>query len=228
MHGKFRSLCLLCLVIFASAVAAAQVPGPVPGNYAVVTDQSLVRIQVFRDGILEKAGHNHVIGLRALAGEVRVGETLADTALSLRFAAADLTVDLPKDRASGGEPFQYPIDEPSRQGTRENMLGPRLLNAERYPQVLIESTMIRGDFNRLTVDALVSLAGKKNVITIPVALSYEEGSILARGRITLRHEQVGLVPFSVLFGALAVKDEIRIEFEILARPDSNDMGVSRQ
>lgn len=228
MLGKYHSLLLLFLGCGIPSITAAEAPKPVPGDYAVVSDQSLVRIQVFRDGILQRAGHNHVIGLRTLAGEVRVGETLDTTRLSLRFAAADLTVDLPNDRASGGEPFKAPIDEPSREGTRENMLGPRLLNAGQYPQVLIRSAAIRGDFSQLTVDALVSLAGKQNEISVPVVLSYADDSILARGSITLRHEQLGLVPFTVLFGALAVKDEIRIEFDILARAAAEQAEVSRQ
>jgi hypothetical protein len=228
MRGKFCALFLLCLICPLTSFGAAETPGPTPGHYTVVTDQSLVRIQVFRDGILKRAGHNHVIGLRTLTGEVEVGETPEKTRLLLRFTATDLTVDLPDDRASGGEPFESPIDEQSRESTRENMLGARLLNAERYPQVRIRSRAIRGNFNQLTVDALVSLAGKENAIQVPVVLNYADDGILARGSVTLRHEQIGLVPFTVLLGALAVQDEMRIEFEILARPVADDDRVSRQ
>lgn len=228
MRMKFLSLILFCLVSSGTSAIAAEAPRPAPGNYSVDTAQSLVRIQVFRDGILQQAGHNHVIGLRTLAGDIQVGETLAESGLALHFAAADLTVDLPEDRASGGEPFERPIDEESREGTRENMLGPRLLNAGRYPQIRIKSQSILGDFNKLTVVAVVSLAGTKNVVEFPATLSYAGDAILARGSITIRHAQVGLVPFTVLFGALAVKDEMRIEFEILARPVPDSGGITPQ
>ena len=225
MHWK-SCLLLACLLFGAPFSAADDAQRPPIGAYALVTDQSIVRIQVFRDGILKLAGHNHVIGLRALQGLILVSDTVAESSLALEFSATDLTVDLPQDRSHGGQEFQSPIDEPSRASTRKNMLGPSLLDAARYPQIKIRSVALRGTFEQLSVDALVSLAGMDNIVTIPVMVSYAEEQITARGKISLRHEQLGLAPFEVLLGALSVRDEMLFEFEILARLLEADQAVN--
>jgi len=52
-----------------------------------------------------------------------------------------------------------------------------------------------------------------------VPLSYElsGGTLTVTGELRLRQSELGLTPFSALMGALAVEDEMRVRFRIVAR-----------
>jgi hypothetical protein len=50
---------------------------------------------------------------------------------------------------------------------------------------------------------------------VPVTIEEARPDMLiANGKFTLRQSDVGLAPFSVLMGAIAVRDELEIEYSI--------------
>ena len=70
--------------------------------------------------------------------------------------------------------------------------------------------------SRLTVEARVR--GQRSSFEVPVALRREGATLVATGALELRQSQLGLVPFSVMMGALQVQDAMRLEFRVVARP----------
>jgi len=59
--------------------------------------------------------------------------------------------------------------------------------------------------------------GKTTEITVPTIIENEKGFIHAIGETNLLQSDLGLEPFSILFGAIAVQDEITIKFDIVAK-----------
>ena len=55
-------------------------------------------------------------------------------------------------------------------------------------------------------------------VELPVALEWRGAELVARGALELRQSQLGLVPFSVMMGALQVQDALRLQFEVVATP----------
>lgn len=135
-------------------------------RYALSGHESLLVVLAYRAGPLAALGHDHVIATRALTGFVDVAEPLIASAIELHLPVAEFTVDDPELRASHGHGLATVPPDAARKGTRDNMLGPDVLDAARFP---------------------------------------------------LSQAAIGLVPFSVMMGALQVGDQLAIEADLVAR-----------
>jgi polyisoprenoid-binding protein YceI len=180
-------------------------------------------VLVFRSGPLAKAGHNHVVASHALHGTLYVPTDLARATVEVTFPVAELTVDEAPLRAKENE-VDFPPDVPdsAKEGTRKNMLGPALLDAEHYPEIELRSTGLEaapGQGNQAGLRANMQVTVRGHATTVVVPLHYEQHAdeIIVSGDFPLKQSDLGLTPFSALLGALQVADELRIRFRIVAR-----------
>jgi hypothetical protein len=187
------------------------------------TAASTLRVYAYRSGPLAQKGHNHVIVARDWRGALALDpEELGDSRLDLRIPAAGLQVDPPGVRAELGGAFGGELDAAARTGTRENMLGARLLDAEAYPVIAISLVGVTGELPRPILTLAVTVRGNRTEIDVPVAVSRQNGGIRAEGRAVLRHEDLGLAPFTAAGGALRVAEALMVAFELVGerrRPD---------
>jgi polyisoprenoid-binding protein YceI len=196
-------------------IAAAEANG-VAGDYRVIGGESELRILIFSAGALGGLGHNHVISSKALDGSVQVGEAPADSAFELSLPVQELVVDAPEARAAAGAAFEGEVDDESRRGTRENMLGGKLLEAGRYPEVRIVSESISGEFPRMTVQARIEIKGSPHAVELPVSVAFRGDRLIAVGRTQISHAELGLEPFSAGFGTLRVAENMIFRYRIVA------------
>jgi len=203
------------------AEAVAPVPGPSrpPAVAAYEVVESEVLVQVFRDGPLAQLGHNHVIATTGLRGRVELREPLAASSLALDLPLDSLEVDDPDRRRQAGSEFPDTVTEADRTGTRRNMLGPALLDAAHFPVIGLRSVGISGEGGVYRVTLSAALAGGVREIAVPVELEVDGTHLLAHGEFTLTHAELGLTPFSVMLGALRVREDIRVSYRIVARRD---------
>jgi len=191
----------------AAAVAAAPAATPVPAAAPLQIDSaaSLIAVTVRRGGVLARLGHDHVVAARTITGTV----TPAEHRAQFQFRLDQMTVDEPALRAIAGldkQPSQDAID-----GTRTNMLT-RVLDADRYPLVQVQVTGA-GPLLR----AAITLHGVTREYDIPVAIDQQDGSLTVTGTVSLKQTDFGLVPFSVMGGAMAVQDQLELRFTLVAR-----------
>ena len=118
--------------------APARPPGGA-GVYRIDPSASRLRLLVYRSGSLAQLGHNHVIETSALSGWVLVAAPAEKSSLRLQFAPGDLIVDDPAARREEGTDFAEEVSADARAGTRSNMLGDKLLDADRHPLVAVQS-----------------------------------------------------------------------------------------
>lgn len=215
-----RIFCALILAALCTAAgAAAAGPDETAGDYRILGDESELRILVFSAGALGALGHNHVISSHALDGNVHVGPSPADSRFELSLPVASLVVDEPEARAAAGPAFEGEVGEEDRQGTRGNMLGDKLLDAARYPEVRILSASISGEFPRMTVHAQVEIKGSSHEVLLPASVAFYGDRLVAIGRAKVAHAELGLKPFSAALGTLRVADEIAFRYRIVARKE---------
>src|SRR5580704_4158253 len=133
-------------VLFLAGALAAQPAAHVGKPYDVAPAESLLTVLVYRAGALAAAGHNHVIASHTLAGTIYVPEDVRAASFEVRVAVDALTVDEPGLRAEqGGGDFPPDVSESAREGTRHNMLGPALLDAADYPEIVLRSLELAPD-----------------------------------------------------------------------------------
>jgi polyisoprenoid-binding protein YceI len=187
-------------------------------RYEVDAERSRLILRVYRDGPLAALGHNHVIAVHGLEGSVRWHPDPEQCSVALRFAVAALGVDEPELRAAAGADFATPLDEAARTGTRRNMLGPRLLDADRFPEITLVSKSISGSASAPRIALRAYVAGRDVLLDVPAQLWRDAEGIRATGAFELRQTTLGLTPFSTLLGALRVADTLQVQFDIRARP----------
>jgi hypothetical protein len=199
---------------------AAPPPPAAPGVelYQVDAAQSLVTLRVYREGPLANFGHNHIIAVHGLEGSIRWHPDPARSTLALRFPVAALSVDDVALRAAAGADFAAEVSDSARSGTRTNMLGPRLLDAEHYAEVTLESERIGGPAAAPLLSLRAYVAGHGALIDVPAHVERDAARLRATGDIELKQTALGLTPFGLMFGALRVADTIGVHFDIVARP----------
>lgn len=187
-----------------------------PREYRVIAGESEIHVLVFRAGALGRLGHNHVVTAQNVTGRVTVGDTAAGSSFELSVAPAELIVDDPQARAASGSAFAGKVSEDDRAGTRRNMLGEELLDAEAHPMVRVRSTGIAGDFDDMRVTVEIDIRGGQQVVELPVNAVFYNERLVATGRATLAHADLGLSPFTAGFGTLRVADELTLRYRIVA------------
>ena len=201
----------LRLGTLAFAVLAAPPLSAEPRTYVVDAGASSVRIHVGKSGAFSFAGHKHEVVAPVLSGEVAADPAdLRASRVSLTFEAGALKV-LPEGEPAGDPPK-----------VEEAMRGPKVLDAARFPSITFKTERVSGRESGSGVYDLelageIALHGVTRPITLPVHVEVSGDTLTASGKAVLRHDQFGMQPVSVAGGSVKVKNEIEVEYRIVAR-----------
>jgi polyisoprenoid-binding protein YceI len=203
-----------------AAVPPAAVAAPAAvaeaARYRIDAQRSEVLILVYRDGRLAALGHNHVVAVRQLSGEISVAADPMHSSWQLDFPVAALSVDEPQLRAAQGADFQSTLDDVAIAGTRDHMLGPMLLDAERYAAIHLESQQLRGEGDELRVTTRIVVREHAVEVEVPVTLQRSDEELMASGEFDLTHAELGLTPYSIALGALRVAERMHVRYRLIA------------
>ena len=168
---------------------------------------SLVVIEVRRAGKLAHLGHDHVVASHAVGGYVAPGEGRADLYVPL----ASLAVDEPALRTEAGletQPTQADIA-----GTRANMLE-HVLEADKFPFALIRVSGLDASKGSVSMNVSLTLHGATRTLEVPAQIEAGAELLLVTGRLSFNQSDFGIAPYSVLGGAIAVRDRLDLRFRI--------------
>lgn len=198
-------------------------PAPDPQRGAVLRidpTRSRIAVDVYRDGVAARLGHDHVVVARP-QGFVQLQASTGRATAALYLTPADFRVDEAGDRAASGRVFASTPDADAIEQTRRNMLGPAVLDAVRHPHVvLLVSNLTASDRaanGAITGIVNVEVAGRS--ARLPIAATFvrdRDGNVVVSGTQTVAQSALSLQPFTVLGGMLAVRDELDIHFSIVA------------
>ena len=179
---------------------------------------SSVRILVFRAGRSANLGHNHVLSAPEFDGFFYLPDSgLAQSQFELRIRLDQLVFDVPAHRAALGPAFAAPLSDAAIAATRQNMLGPGNMQAERYPEVRIRSVAISGEAPTLSARLAVDMHGQSRELDVPLRVTGLPERLQVSGVLVLRQSDFGVQPFSVLGGLLAVQDAVQVEFTLIGQ-----------
>jgi polyisoprenoid-binding protein YceI len=203
--GRARALLPVLLAACATAAASAE------QGYTVVAEQSAVRIHVGKSGVFGFAGHEHEVVAPVVQGTVVADPAdLARSSVTLSFDAAALKV------TGEGEPAK---DVPEVQA---KMVGPEVLDTARFQTITFRSRSVAGKEVKaglydLQVTGDLDLHGVSRSLTLPLRVEVTAETLTATGKTTLRHSDFGMKPVSAGGGTVKVKNEIGVDFRIVAR-----------
>jgi hypothetical protein len=224
IRSSARTLSTLACCTFAlcSAVCGAAIAADDGTHYQIVSGESELRILVFRTGSLARLGHNHVVSTRALQGTAVTGGSSARPTIDLRIPVDSFVVDDPVIRTEEGMAFSAEVNDKDISGTRANMLGPKLLQADEFDEIRIISDRISGAIPDLTVHAVITLKGAERAVDLPVIVELYDDRLVASGTTEISHSELGLSPFRAAFGALRVAENLTFKYYVVARKSHGD------
>ena len=172
--------------------------------------ESLIVIEVRRSGSLARLGHDHVVASHEVGGYVAPDEGRAD----LYVALARLAVDEAALRAEAG--FDTQPAGSDIEGTRANMLE-KVLEAERFPFALIRVSGADARQGDVALSVAITLHGNTRTLRVPARIDADAGGLNVSGRLSFDQTDFGITPYSLLGGAIGVKNGVELRFRIRAR-----------
>jgi polyisoprenoid-binding protein YceI len=184
-------------------------------HYRVDAQHSEIEFLVYKAGAFSAFGHNHTVEAREASGEVYLAPDFKDSMFSLKLPVKDFEIDRAEARDAAGADFSSHPSASDIQGTREHMLGADSLDAEKYPEVTIQSVSVSGEAAKVEMTVRITLHGSTRDVKTQVSVSREGDDLTAAGDFELRQTEFGMQPFSALGGALQVADAFKVHFKIL-------------
>jgi polyisoprenoid-binding protein YceI len=157
--------------------------------------RSVITIHVFKSGVFSTFADNHEV--QAPLAEGVVDETRREVHFVIH--SNQLKVLDPNLAAT------------KRAEVQSRMLGPEVLDSERFPRIEFHSTQVEPSSNGFHVRGELTLHGQ----TRPVALDVEGQAGTYRGKCSLKQTDYGMKPITIAGGTVKVKDEVKIEFTIV-------------
>jgi polyisoprenoid-binding protein YceI len=215
-RGRHRASGLRTAVVTAIVAALAPVGSAAPSSgitYLVSERDSAVRVHVGKAGLLSFAGHLHEVAAPVTGSITADPADVGASAVELTFPTARFQV-VPDHEPTGDAPKVEDV-----------MRGTRVLDVGRFLEVRFRS---RGVTGRALADAAggatwdvrvtgdVTLHGVTREVVVPMTVTLNGDTLRANGRSTIGHDQFGLAPVTAGGGAVRVRNEIEIDFAIVA------------
>jgi hypothetical protein len=159
--------------------------------------QSTVTVRVFKSGLFRAFADDHVIEAPLAGG------SLADSATP----TVEITIDVRAMRV-----LDPGLSAKDRGEVQTRMLGPEVLDGDRFPHIRFRSVAIqRGDAGRWSVRGELEVHGQ----TRPFAVNVVRTEGHYKGSASLKQSDFGITPISIAGGTVKVKDEMKIDFDIV-------------
>jgi hypothetical protein len=164
---------------------------------AIDPKRSTVTVRVFKSGLFRAFADDHVIEAPLAEG------SLDDSATpNVRIA-----IDVRGMRVL--DPGLSPKD---RREVQARMLSSEVLDVDRFPHIRFRSVAIqRGDVDRWSVRGELEVHGQAHPVTVHVVREQAH----YKGSTALKRSEFAITPISIMGGTVKVKDEMKIDFDIV-------------
>jgi len=195
-----------------SAIGVKMSPETSAMHYTIDPASSRFTVRAFAAGLLSGLGHNPVIAIRDFSGEVN-------------FAPDDLTKSSVGMTIQAGS-FEVQNDV-SEKDLREiiRTMNDQVLEVKRFPEIAFESRQVSGMklgewlyVVKIEGDLFLHGVTRSQILSANVAPA--DDKLRAYGEFSIKQSDFKIRLVSVAGGALKVKDELKLSFDIIAKKDS--------
>jgi len=161
-------------------------------------------------GLLSAFGHDPTIATRDLQGEV----SFTPGVKSFEYSRLQLHI-----RSDSLEVVDE-ISEKDREEMHRKMYN-EVLQTDRFPEITYECSRVTGsgsgDRYWVTLNGELTLRGVTRPVPVTARVLMNENSLRASGEFSLRQSDFGITPVTAAAGAIRLKDELKLNFDIVAR-----------
>jgi polyisoprenoid-binding protein YceI len=178
-------------------------------EYAIDATKSRFTVRALATGLLSGFGHNPVIAIRDFAGTIRFApEAISEASLNFTVKASSLAL-------------QSDASDKDRREI-ERLMNQQVLESAQYPEIIFGSTQVTGSsmgptLFLLKVEGDLTLHGVTRRQLIAAQVIPMDGTMRAYGEVAIKQTDFNIKPVSVAGGALRIKDELKLQFDIVAK-----------
>jgi polyisoprenoid-binding protein YceI len=176
------------------------------GTYALGPGAGELLVKTGRSGLGAKAGHDLVIEVTRWDGSATVDTT------DLTRCSVTVEVDVDSFEVREGLGGVKPLTDADRAEIKKT-LREKVLHTDRHPTIAFRSTRVNGSADAFTVEGDLTITGVSRPVTVHARVT--DGRV--RGSATVTQTRWGIRPYSSFFGALKLRDEVSVEFDVALR-----------
>ena len=175
-------------------------------------------MQLFRDGVAAKLGHDHVVRATRFSGFVRFDPTAPEAAsIRVDVDAAGLKADEPSTRrrfGASGEPTADDVEQ-----VEKSMKSEAQLNVATFPRITFVSNRItRQASDRYLVTGQLTIRGLTRTVQFPASVRMEGDVLHATATVEFSQSSFGYQPYRAALGAIKNKDAVMLHVDLTATP----------
>jgi polyisoprenoid-binding protein YceI len=195
---------LLLLAVFAFGQSRTR-------TYTIVPSESSFWVFVGKAGLFSAFAHNHEIGVKSFSGRVVVPEAGA------AGGSLEIEVDAPSLAVLDKEP-----SEEDKKKIFDSMHN-EVLESAKHQKITFKSVSVSdvkqtgNDGYSFVINGDLTLRGVTKRIAVPVAATITPQQLRATGKYTLKQTDYGIKPYSAAGGTIKVKNEVVVNFNIVAK-----------
>ena len=184
--------------------------GLAPVKFKIDAAASRFTVQTFATGLLSAFGHNPTIAIRDYDAEIQFNSDTIDNGsvrVTVRTSLMEVVDEMKNDDRKKLEQAMYD----------------QVLEPNRFPTAVYESKQITVQKDsaeqwRAHVTGELSFHGVTQSHSFDARVNYMGTTMRIAGEFRLRQSDYGIKPVSFAGGALKSKDELKFNFEMVARP----------
>jgi len=194
MRGLLPSLAAVALTVAALSTTVSNVRAE---TRPIDVEHSTLTVFVYKSGLFSALADNHVIGAPIASGSMAEESPLA---IDVTVHSGDLRV------------LDNGLSSDRRAEVQARMLGSEVLDVAKFPDITFASTAVEpAGADHWKVTGRLTIHGQAHVIMFSVVRANGR----YRGEVVIRQRDFGIEPIKVAGGAVKVKDELRVQFEIV-------------
>jgi hypothetical protein len=191
------------------------------GTYKFGPESGRVLVRTGREGLAARAGHDLTLEITDWLAQVttpgEAGGGVAEATVTADFSLDSLTV---REGTGGAKPLTD-RDRREIQKQARKILGDAARAGFTSQQIIPSSTSSAAPPAAGAIEGTLTMHGVSRGIRLEVT-SQEPGRY--RGTTTIRQTDFGITPYSGFFGALKLRDEVTVEFEVSIERLRNGSG----
>jgi polyisoprenoid-binding protein YceI len=179
----------------------------IAGTYRLEPESGRLLVHTTRTGLGAKAGHDLTIEVTRWGGQATVDP------IEPANSSVNLEVEIDSFEVREGTGGVKPLTDADRAEIAKTLK--EVLHTAQYPTITFRSRRVDGAAAAFTLDGELTIMG----VTQPVMVQGRVTDGRVVGGATVVQSRWGIRPYSAFFGALRLRDEVKVDLDIVPTPD---------
>jgi polyisoprenoid-binding protein YceI len=178
--------------------------------YTIDLSQSRVTATLTQEGFIARRYPTHRVEVKNFSGKIEVSER-DETRISVEVEAEAKSLTNADEAMSEFERREF-----------HNVLNNSVLDSDKFPKIKFVSASVSdarksGESRSFTLNGDLSLRDATKRVSFPVTVTISKDQLRATGDAELKQTDFGIKPYSGKLGMISIGDEVKINFEIVAK-----------